>query len=135
MIILSLSACFGLSLIDIAGTWSGYMSWTTGPATGFETPITLVLEQEEESTQITGSVSLTVGTESFSIPITEGIAGNGSFTIEAIGIIDVAAQQIEVQIELKGGRNGDVLSGTGTQRNDGVPYTFNWTATLQTSDQ
>ncbi len=111
------------------------MSWTTGPATGFETPITLMLEQEEKSTQITGSVGLTVGTETFSIPITEGIAGNGSFMVQATGMVDVATQQIEVQIELEGKRNGDILSGTGTQTNDGVPYTFDWTASMQTSYQ
>ncbi len=131
--ILSLSACFGLSLINVAGTWSGFMNWTSGPASGFATPITLILEQEAKSTEITGSVGLTAGTESFSIPITEGIAGNGSFTVHATGTIHVANRQVEVQIDLEGERNGDVLSGTGTQTNDGVPYTLDWTATLQSS--
>ena len=132
--ILGLSGCFGFAPVDVAGTWSGLITWTSGPATEFTSPITLTLDQEEKETQITGQVGLMgPGSKAFSIPITEGTAGNGSFTIHAAGSMDVITPPVNVQIDLEGERNGIVLSGTGTQTNDDAPYTFNWTVTLQAS--
>lgn len=133
--LLGLSACLGIGLIDVAGTWSGYITWTSGPASGFDSPLTLVLEQEEKSTEITGAVGLTAGTEQFSIPITEGIAGNGVFTVTATGQASIAGQDMVISVVLEGQRNGDVLTGTGTQTNDGAPYTFDWSAAMQASAQ
>jgi len=130
--ILALTGCFGLSLVNVAGTWSGSLTWTSGPATGFTSPLTLTLEQEEKGTQITGEIGLMgPGSKPFSIPITEGTAGNGTFIIHAEGEMDVITPHAYVQIDLEGRRDADVLSGTGTQTNDGVPYTFDWSATLQ----
>ncbi|MCD6494824.1 hypothetical protein J7K60_02085 [Candidatus Bipolaricaulota bacterium] len=132
--ILSLSGCFGLTLVNVAGTWSGFLTWTSGPATGFTSPLTLTLDQEEKATQITGEIGLMgPGSKPFSIPITEGTAGNGTFTIHASGEMDVITPHADVQIDLEGKRDGNVLSGMGTQTNDGVPYTFDWSATLQTA--
>jgi hypothetical protein len=131
---LGLSGCFGFAPVDVAGTWSGLLTWTSGPASQFTKPITLTLDQEEKETQITGQVGLMgPGSKAFSIPITEGTAGNGSFTIHAAGSMDVITPPVNVQIDLEGERNGIVLSGTGTQTNDDAPYTFNWTVTLQAS--
>ncbi len=132
--ILGLAGCFGLTLVNVAGTWSGFITWTSGSATGFTSPMTLTLVQEEKDTQITGEIGLMgPGSKLFSIPITEGTAGNGTFTIHAFGVMDVITPHANVQIDLTGKRDGDVLSGTGTQTNDGVPYTFDWSATLQAS--
>ena len=129
---LSLAGCFGFTPVNVAGTWSGLLTWTSGPATGFTSPITLSLVQEEKQTQITGEIGLMgPGSKPFSIPITDGTAGDGTFTIHAAGVMDVITPHANVQIDLEGERDGTKLSGTGTQTNDGVPYTFTWSATLQ----
>ena len=133
---LALGGCFGPGLIYVAGTWSGSITWTSGPASGFTSPITLTLVQEEKKTQITGEIGLMgPGSKPFSIPITEGTAGNGTFNIQASGEMDVVTPHANVQMEITGHRDGDTLSGTGTQTNDGTPYTFSWTATLQAAAQ
>ena len=130
--ILGISGCFALSPIDAAGTWSGFITWTSGPATGFTSPLTLTLAQEK--TEITGEIGLMgPGSKPFSIPITAGTAGSNQLTIHAAGSMDVITPSVNVQIDLEGKRDGNVLSGTGTQTNDGVPYTFDWSATLQAS--
>jgi len=131
---LGLTGCFAFAPVDVAGTWSGSITWTSGPATGFTSPITLTLVQEEKETQITGEIGL-MGPSSkpFSIPIDEGTAGNGTFTIHAVGEMDVITPHVNVQIDLQGKRDGTKLSGTGTQTNGGSPYTFTWKATLQAS--
>jgi hypothetical protein len=130
--ILGLSSCFGFAPVDVVGTWSGLITWTSGPATEFTSPITLTLDQEEEETEITGQIGLMgPGSKAFSIAIIDGTAGNGSFTIEAAGVMDVITPPVNVEIDLEGKRDGITLSGTGTQTNDGVPYTFDWNATLQ----
>ena len=134
--VLGLSGCFGISFINVAGTWSGLITWTSGPAPGIKTPITLTLVQQKKDTQISGEIGLMgPGSKPFSIPITEGIAGNGSFTIHAFGVMDVITPHANVQIDLTGKRDGNVISGTGTQTNDGVPYTFSRSATLQASTE
>ena len=130
--ILGLSACFGPGIIYVAGTWSGSITWTSGPADGFTSPITLTFVQQEKETQITGDIGLMgPGSQPFSISITSGTAGNGTFTVHASGVMDVITPSVNVQMDLTGQRDGDVLSGTGTQTNDGEPYTFNWSVTLQ----
>ena len=127
---LSLSGCFGFTPVDVVGRWTGSIAWTSGPASGFTKPLSLTLAQEE--TQITGEIGLMgPGSKPFSIPITEGTAGNGTFTIRAAGVMNVISPPVSVQIDLEGSRERDVLSGTGTQTNDGSPYNFNWSATLQ----
>ena len=132
--ILALSGCFGFIPVDVVGTWSGFITWTSGPATEFTSPITLTLDQEEKETEITGDIGLMgPGSNPFSIPITDGTAGNGSFTIEAAGVMNVITPPVNVEIDLEGKRDGITLSGTGTQTNDGVPYTFDWHVTLQAS--
>jgi len=132
--ILALSGCFGFIPVDVAGTWSGLITWTSGPATGFTSPITLTLDQQEKETQITGDIGLMgPGSKPFSIPITDGTAGNGSFTIHAAGVMDVITPPVNLQIDLDGTRAGNELSGTGTQTNNNVPYTFDWHVTLQAS--
>ena len=132
---LGLAGCFGLALVNVAGTWSGFITWASGPATGFTSPITLTLVQEEKDTQITGEIGLMgPGSKPFSIPITEGTAGSGTFTIHAFGVMDVTPHA-NVQMDLTGHRDGDQLIGTGTQTNDGTPYTFDWSATLQAAAQ
>ena len=73
------------------------------------------------------------GSKPFSIPITDGTAGNGSFTIHAAGTMDVITPPVNLQIDLDGTRAGNELSGTGTQTNNNVPYTFDWHVTLQAS--
>jgi len=134
--ILGLSGCFGPGIIYVAGTWSGFITWTSGPATSFTSPITLTLVQEEKKTEITGEIGLMgPGSKPFSISITDGTAGNGEFTIQASGVMDVVTPHANVQIDLEGKRDGDVLSGTGTQTNDGAAYTFSWSATLQASTE
>ena len=131
---IGLSGCFGFAPVNVAGTWSGLLTWTSGPANEFTKPITLILDQQEKETQITGDIGLMgPGSKPFSIPITGGTAGIGSFTIQAAGVMDVITPNVNVQIDLEGKRDGNVLSGTGTQTNDGVPYTFDWNATLQVS--
>ena len=130
--VLGLSGCLGLTIIDVAGTWSGHITWTSGPATSFTSPITLTLVQAEKETEIRGEIGLMgPGSKPFSIPITAGTAGNGTFTIQGAGEMDVITPPVSVQIDLEGSRERDVLSGTGTQTNDGSPYNFNWSATLQ----
>ncbi|MEA3238234.1 MAG: hypothetical protein U9Q94_00395, partial [Candidatus Bipolaricaulota bacterium] len=85
-------------------------------------------------TKITGEIGLMgPGSKPFSLLITKGTAGNGSFTIEAAGVMDVITPPVNVEIDLEGRRDGTELSGTGTQTNDGSPYTFDWSATLQAS--
>jgi len=131
---LGLSGCFGFAPVDVAGMWSGFLTWTSGPVPGITTPLTLTLVQQEKETQISGEVGLMgPGSKPFSIPITDGVAGSGSFTIQAAGEMDVVTPHVNVQIDLEGKRDGTVLSGTGTQTNSGIPYTFDWTVTLQAS--
>ena len=130
--IVGMGGCFGLSPIDVAGTWSGFITWTSGPATGFKSPIALTFEQEK--TEVTGQIGLMgPGSKPFSIPITDGTAVSDSFTVHAAGEMDVVTPHANVKIDLTGERKGKVLSGTGTQTNNGVPYTFDWSATLQAS--
>jgi len=126
-----LAGCFGLSLVNVAGVWGGFITWTSGPATGFTSPVTLTLDQEEKKTQITGEIGLMgPGSQPFSIPITDGTAGNGWFTVHAVGVMKVITPNVNVQIDMEGKRDGSELSGTGTQTNDGVAHTFDWRATL-----
>jgi len=134
--ILGLSGCFGPNLVNVAGTWNGSITWTSGPARTFTTPITLTLVQQEKETQITGEIGLMgPGSKPFSVLITDGTAGNGTFIIHAAGKMDVITPPVNVTVDLEGKRDGNVLSGTGTQTNDGAAYNFDWSATLQAEAQ
>lgn len=115
--------------IEIAGTWSGTIAWTEGPAAGFTTPITLILTQD--GTDITGEIGLTgPGSKPFSVPITEGTAGSSSFTISGSGSMDVIAPPVDIAINLHGDSDGQTMTGIGTQAIDNTAYAFTWTATL-----
>ncbi len=115
--------------IDIAGTWSGTIAWTEGPAAGFTTPIMLILTQD--GTDITGEIGLTgPGSTPFSVPITEGTAGSSSFTITGSGSMDVIAPPVAIAINLHGDSDGQTVTGTGTQTINSAIYAFTWTATL-----
>lgn len=130
--VLSMGGCFGLAPIDVAGTWSGLITWTSGPATTFTSPLNLTLEQEK--TQITDQIGLMgPGSKPFSIPIVDGTSGSSQFTIHASGVMDVVTPPVNVKVDLQGKRNSKGLSGTGTQTNGGVAYTFDWRVTLQAS--
>ncbi len=130
VIVSVLYGCFpAFAPIEIAGTWSGTITWTEGPSAGFTTPITLILTQD--GADIAGEIGLMgPGSKPFSVPITEGTAGSSSFTIEGSGSVDVLTPPVNVVVSLHGESDGQTMTGTGSQKIGNSTYAFTWTASL-----
>lgn len=124
-----LSGCTFLSSpIDISGLWEGQIQWTTGPATGFVSPISLDLVHDGRD--LSGTITLAgPAASSFVLTITTGRARTVSMSLEASGVLEITPPQ-NVTIELEGDFLETRMSGTGSQTVNGTTYELTWEATL-----
>jgi len=124
-----LSGCtFISSPIDISGLWVGSIQWTTGPGTGFTSPITLDLVHEDRD--LSGTVTLVgPGSAAFDLDVTDGQARTVSMSIEASGVLATTTPQ-NVTLKLDGDFLETQMSGSGTQTINGTTYKLTWEAVL-----
>jgi len=124
-----LSGCsFFSAPIDISGFWQGQIQWTTGPATGFVSPISLDLVHDGR--ELSGTITLAgPSATSFDLTITEGRARTVSMSLEASGVLAITPPQT-VTLELEGDFLETRMSGTGSQTINGTTYELTWEATL-----
>lgn len=128
---LFLWGCFLSTPVNITGTWTGTMEWTSGPATGFAYPIVLTLVHEDR--EVTGTVTLhSHGTFNFDLPIVQGSTRNVSLFLIARGVNDQVPNNPTVEFTVDGQFEQSVMSGDGTQSIDGSTYSFDWQAVLIT---
>ena len=128
---LFLWGCFLSTPINITGTWTGTMEWTSGPATGFVFPLTLTLVHEDR--EVTGTVTLpSPGGTSFDLPIVQGSARSVNISLIARGANTNVPNDPIVEFQVDGQYEQTAMSGNGTQSIDGSVYSFNWQAVLMT---
>jgi len=126
---MAFAGCMGLVQIDVSGVWQGQLLWTGGPASGFTSPISLDLLQDDR--QVYGTITLLgPGSLPFPIEISHGQTTGTSVHIEASGINDIVAPPVTVAISLDGTAADGTLSGTGEQTIGSNTYPFSWTADL-----
>ena len=128
---LLLWGCFLTTPVNITGTWTGEMTWTSGPATGFVYPIVLTLVHEDRT--VTGTVTLpSPGGLSFDLPIVQGSARSVNLSIVATGTNPWVTPVPTVEFRIDGQYEQSVMSGDGTQSIDNSVYSFEWQAVLIT---
>jgi len=128
-IVFWLSGCsFFSSPIDISGLWTGQILWTSGPATGFTSPISFDFLHVDRD--LSGTVTLIgPGSIPFELTITEGRARTVSIAFVASGAAPTNPPQ-NVTIDLEGEFLETQMSGTGTQTMNDATYEFTWEAVL-----
>jgi len=125
---LMLAGCVSITPIDLTGTWSGTLTWTSGPATGLSYPRTLQLIDGEG--EITGAVTLMgPGSQPFHLTISDADALGHSISLSASGTMTMITPPIQVSILLNGNYDEMSMSGTGSQTADGQTYEFDWQLT------
>ena len=128
---LFLWGCFFSTPINITGTWTGTMEWTSGPMAGFTQPISFVLLHEGRD--VTGTVMLpSPGGSSFDLPIVQGSARSVNLSLVAQGTNDQVPGNPAIEFRVDGQYEQSVMSGDGTQSIDGTVYSFDWQANLTT---
>ena len=128
---LLLWGCFLAPPVNITGTWTGEMTWTSGPAAGFVYPIVLTLVHEDRT--VTGTVTLpSPGGLSFDLPIVQGSARSVNLSIVATGTNPWVTPVPTVEFRIDGQYEQSVMSGDGTQSIDNSVYSFEWQAVLIT---
>ena len=128
---LLLWGCFLTAPVNITGTWTGEMTWTSGPATGFVYPIVLTLVHEDRT--VTGTVTLpSPGGLSFDLPIVQGSARSINLSVVATGTNPWVTPVPIVEFRIDGQYEQSVMSGNGTQAIDSSVYGFDWQAVLIT---
>jgi len=111
---------------SVGGTWSGQLTWDES---GLWSPFSMALTQDGSSLQ--GEVRLPgPGGQSFAIVVNDGVVGSTEFSLDASGTMILVTPSCLVQLALDGEIDGDRITGTGTQWNDGDPHTFEWSADL-----
>jgi len=128
--VLVLAGCLPVaSPAEVAGGWTGTLTWTGAPVPGMTMPLTLDLTQANRT--ISGEVGLMgPGSTPFSLSITAGSVDGKTVSIAASGTLQAGSGSVQVSITLSGECNGTHLTGTGTQTNGGVSYAFTWEADL-----
>lgn len=120
-----LSGCFALVRIDLTGTWQGDLLWTTGPSSGFSSPV--FLDIVHENRDVSGTVTLMgPGSQPFDLTISSGRTSARTIRIEAFGSIDTISPPLAVTIRLEGDFDETSMSGTGSQTFGGSTYEFTW---------
>jgi len=128
---LFLWGCFLSTPINITGTWTGEMTWTSGPVAGFVYPLTLTLVHEDRT--VTGTVTLhSHSTFNFDLPIVQGSARSVNISLIARGANTHVPNDPIVEFQVDGQYEQTTMSGNGTQSIDGSVYSFNWQAVLVT---
>ena len=128
---LFLWGCFLSPPVNISGTWTGTMEWTSGPATGFVQLFSLNLVHEDR--EVTGTVTLpSPGGLSFNLPIGQGSARTANLSIVATGTNPQVTPVPTVEFRIDGQYEQSVMSGKGTQSIDASVYSFDWEAVLIT---
>jgi len=128
---LLLWGCFLAPPVNITGTWTGEMTWTSGPGAGFVQLISLTLIHEDR--EVTGTVTLpSHGGLSFNLPIVQGSARTGNLSIVATGTNPQVTPEPTVEFRIDGQYEQTVMSGNGTQSIDTSVYSFEWQAVLIT---
>ncbi|MFC2081889.1 hypothetical protein ACFLSF_03175 [Candidatus Bipolaricaulota bacterium] len=120
-----LSGCTLSLPIDITGQWSGTLTYTSGPATGFNYPLTLNLVYDDRD--VTGTITLVShGPFTFDLPINSGRAKNPDIRLDAFGTNPHVVPSPTVSVAMEGRYDAESMSGKGTQTVDGVTYEFTW---------
>ncbi len=128
---LFLWGCFMVTPVNITGTWTGTMEWTSGPATGFVYSIVLTLVHQDR--EVTGTVTLpSPGGTSFDLPIVQGSTRSADLFLMAQGVNDQVPGNPSVAFQVDGAFEQTVMAGEGMQTIDGSTYTFTWQAVLVT---
>lgn len=131
LLCLFLWGCFVTTPVNITGTWTGTMEWTSGPATGFTQPISFVLLHEGRD--VTGTVTLpSSGGSSFDVPIIQGSARSVNLSLVARGTNDQVPGNPTIEFRVDGQYEQAVMSGDGTQLIGTSVYSFDWQAVLIT---
>ena len=128
---LLLWGCFLSPPVNITGTWTGTMEWTSGPLAGFIQPISFVLLHEDR--EVTGTVTLpSPGGLSFDLPIVQGSARTVNVFVVATGTNPWVTPEPTIEFRIDGQYEQTVMSGNGTQSIDTSVYSFDWQAVLIT---
>lgn len=128
---LCLWGCFFAPPVNITGTWTGIMTWTSGPLKDFGQTITLTLLHEDR--EVTGTVTLpSPGGASFDLPIVQGSARSVDLSVVARGTNPLVTPEPTVEFRIDGEYEQDIMSGHGTQTIDQKTYVFTWEAVLVT---
>ena len=127
--VLFLWGCMFSTPIDISGLWTGTMTWTSGPMTGLNQPISFNLTLVDRN--VTGTVTLVShGMSTFDLPITYGRARSVNLNLEAAGQNTMVPSNPEIFFVLEATYTTNSMSGTGSQSIDGTTYDFELEATL-----
>jgi len=120
-----LSGCIAAVRIDLTGTWTGSLLWTSGPAATFSSPISLNIVHENRN--ISGTVTLPgPASQTFDLAISTGRTTARSIRLDASGTVDFVTPPITVAVSLDGEFDESNMSGTGSQTSDGNTYEFTW---------
>jgi len=131
LLCLFLWGCFLMPPVNITGTWTGTMEWTSGPMAMFTQPISFVLLHEGRD--VTGTVTLpSPGGSSFDLPIVQGSARSVNVSLVAQGTNNQVPGNPAIEFRVNGQYEQAVMSGDGTQSIDGTVYSFEWQVTLTT---
>lgn len=123
------TGCTGSIMLDITGIWEGTLTWTSGPATGLSSRLSLDLTHE--GNDLTGTATLVShASQTFDIEITQGRARNRSLTVEASGTNTLVNPPAAVELSLTGDYNDTQMVGTGTLEVNGTSYEIDWELTL-----
>jgi hypothetical protein len=125
MLALLFGGCASLIRIDVTGEWQGSLLWTSGPSSGFSSPMSLSLAHEDRD--VAGTVTLMgPGSQPFTLTITDGVADAYGIEIHASGTLDAGGATITVSLFLEGDYDEQAMSGTGTQSFGANSYAFTW---------
>jgi len=131
LVALTLGGCLPVAPADVAGGWTGTLTWSGAPIPGMTMPLTLALTQDNRT--VSGEVGLMgPGSTPFSLSITAGSVDGKTVSLAASGTLQAGSTSVQVTITLSGECDGTHMTGTGTQANDGVLYAFTWEAELTT---
>lgn len=129
LVVVAVCGCSPAIRVDVSGGWVGDITWTSGPATGLTTPLSLDLLQD--GSDVSGEVTLTSHSNyTYTIPITFGRARSSGVEFDASGYNDQLSPAVPVTWQFDGTPGTTQMSGTGTATINGSTYRFSWDAVL-----
>jgi hypothetical protein len=123
-----LYGCLGAPSVNLSGTWTGSMTYTTGPAAGFAFPLTLQLTQDPGG--IEGTITLRSHADhTYDLSIAHSRSRAQTVLLVARGNNPWVPGEPAIELTLDAEHDRGHLVGVGTQRIDQAIYAFTWEAT------
>ncbi len=122
-------SCAPAAPIDVGGSWSGTITWTSGPRASLNSAFAMDIFDDQGD--LTGRAEFSSGyMNTFEIPITSGAVHADTIVFEASGQNPFTTPPTPVRFAFDGSVNGTTMSGVGTQFVNDTSCTFAWRATL-----